>query len=225
MSSTGLLGVLLGLAIAVVPVWLAIALVNRRKMRGWMPRLAEEQGYDYFPDRDDKLEFGIDPETGKPLREVSFQQCIQLRYRDRRFVAVEYCLDRGFDSHYYQPASSVQVTSPAEWPFQIVVRTRYRDVSPRMSELEQVKTSDRAFDERFLVRAPDRDRAAKLLDTDLRARLLAEPRFHRWSIGTEAGYLYTRQENALLTREELFAQADFLLDLLDLFPAEFWSAR
>jgi hypothetical protein len=29
----------------------------------------------------------------------------------------------------------------------------------------------------------------------------------------------------LLTREELFAQADFLLDLLDLFPAEFWSAR
>ncbi|HKN51019.1 MAG TPA: hypothetical protein VJX66_00895 [Amycolatopsis sp.] len=225
MSPTAVLGVVLGLAIVVVPVWLALAVSNRKKKRGWMSRLASEKRYSYFPDRGDGLEFGIDPESGKPLREVALQQGLQLRYRDREFAAVEYSLGKGLGYRYYRPASSVQIEAPAEWTFSLAVRTRYRDVSPRLAELEQVKTFDRAFDERFLVHATDRERAGELFTPDLCARLLAEPRFQRWSVVAETGHLYTRQEDALLTREELFAQADFLLDLLALFPAEFWRAR
>ena len=56
------------------------------------------------------------------------------------------------------------------------VRTRSRDISARFTKLEQVKTFDRDFDRRFIVRAPDRSRAAALLTPELRERLLAEPR-------------------------------------------------
>ncbi|ANN20808.1 hypothetical protein SD37_37925 [Amycolatopsis orientalis] len=217
------LGAILMLAVGVGLLFLVLFLAGKvrgRHERGhWMSGFAAERsGRFHAEDAGTSPGFGVDPVgRDRPLAEASVTRAVEFRHRDHDVAGVDFLDDR------HQPGGdttqrafhSVQVRVPDSAALFLaadgVFPTRV------LREFEQVKTFDKAFDGAIKVRAADRDRAAALLTPEVRAWILAEPRFGRWPVFVERGTIRTGGRRSL-DRETLLAEADFLIDVAARLP-------
>jgi hypothetical protein len=168
---------------------------------------------------------GVNPERGHgpPLAETPAVRAIEFVHRDRETIGADYKtrVPASTDKWKYVPAHSVQVkTKPGVTTYLV---PDYRELpDSAMKDLEHVKTFDQEFDKKVLVRAADRDFLAEILTPELRRWLLDDPRSGKWPIAIEGGYIRTWSEG-YLTRKELLAEADYLIDLVERLPERFWE--
>jgi hypothetical protein len=199
---------------------------EKRDRNHWMASFAKaRKGVFTAKSRGTAPSGGVDPEQdlGLSLAETPAVRAIEFVHRDREVVGADY-LEHVRKSHRddrWFPSHSVQVrTKPGVTTYLVPDYKALPDSA--MDRLAHVKTFDREFDGNILIRAADRDFLVEILTPELRRWMLDDPRSGKWPIAIEAGYVRT-WSRGYLTRKELFAEADYLIDLVDRLPDRFWD--
>lgn len=215
----------LGVGLLVLVLFVGSRLRGWREQRHWMSHFAAGASGRFHPESGKSSPgFGVDPGSlERPIAEASVVRSVEFRYRDHDVIGVEYR-----DAHHWPGADhgttamfhSVQVRVPDSAALFLASGGAFP--ARVMRDFEQVKTFDKVFDGAVKVRAVDRERTAELLDPELRAWIVAEPRFGRWPVFVERGTIRTGGGRQL-DQVTLLAEADFLIDVAGRLPRELWT--
>jgi hypothetical protein len=193
----------------------------------WLGTFAQEVDGTFHPRFGDAVPtFGIAPGTFllRPLAEVRTVRWVEFTHRGHRVIAADD--DR--------PRTSGTVGAPRETEYHSVqlrvpasptvyVSTGRSDFPARaMDRLHRCASFDEDFDSTFFVRAADRETADTVLTPETRRWMLTDPRVARYGFAVEDGTIRTRSPGHL-TRDSLWAETDYLIDLTAGLPAAFWK--
>jgi hypothetical protein len=224
---TNILTAAITIALIAIGIYIFGKVSSEREDKHWMAGVARDTGGTFHKDYgDSQPTTGLtsDASPGTPLKREYSDRSIELTYRGRTLVGVDYTTGSsgGENGHNTQaPMHAVQVRGKPGPRTHIV--PEYREFNDwAMSDLEHVKTFDREFDRKVFIRTVDRKFMAEILTPELRRTILDDPRFERWSVAVESGYIRTWAKGEL-TQDDLFAEADFLIDVEALLPQEFWD--
>jgi hypothetical protein len=209
-------------------VYICVKVSSGREDKHWMARVARDTGGTFhksYGKSQPSTGLVNDATPGTLLKREYCNRSIELTYRGRALVGADYTTgtSSGESGHStLAPMHSVQIQSRPGPRTHIV--PDYREFNSwAMSDLKHVKTFDRTFDHKIFIRTVDREFMAEILAPELRRTILDDPRFERWSVAVESGYLRTWAKGNL-NQEDLFAEADFLFDVEEMLPRRFWDS-
>lgn len=189
----------------------------------WLGTFAQEVDGTFHPRFGDAVPtFGIAPGTFllRPLAEVRTVRWVEFTHRGHRVIAADD--DRPRTSHTVGAPReteyhSVQLRVPASPT--VYVSTGRSDFPARaMDRLHRCASFDEDFDSTFFVRAADRETADTVLTTRDEALDAHRPTRRPLRVRGRG-----RNDPDSLTRDSLWAETDYLIDLTAGLPAAFWK--